>query len=784
MSGTGTFAQTGGTNTVAGNLNLSYNVSSRGSYALSGNAVLSASGEYIGYYTPSSALFQQTGGSNSTSYLSIASGGKYFLGGGTMQLAAGGGFVNSGTLDCGNANGVLDIVGSSIFDLSQGTLQNTGSAFLNLGPNSLLIVPTGMNPATAFGQYSDSNTALLYTRGTPLTVSSGQAFSGAGTIHDRVTCQGSITATAGPINLSAGMILSGTGAVNLGSGTLTSKDSTSGIAGGSLVAGSQYLATTGTGIFTQSDGSSSISYLSIGSGGRYLLTGGTLQFPATGVLANSGTLDGGNSPGNLVFAGSSIVDLSQGSVVHAGSTSLNVGPNSLLIVPASMNPTTAFGSYLNAGLIYTRGTTLTVPAGQGFSGNGTISDPVVCQGTINAIGGSIAFASGLTVSGNGSINFGSQSLTTDNISSGLSGGSISAGNQFVGYSGLGSFTQSGGTNVTSGGTASLFVGYMSGSRGIYNLSGNSLLMLTQVWVGYQSGSGGTCNLSGNGFLISTAEYLGTSGESVFTQTGGTNSVASYLDLSDYSGSSGTYNLNGGLLKVGNLMAGSGTAQFNFSGGTLQTLSSFTTSLPISLAASGGIGTIDTCGNAVTFSGQFSGPGGLAKAGSGTLFLSSSNSYSGGIAINAGTVNFVAGALGTETITMGGGTLQWASGNTQDVSRNLATIGAGAIANLDTNGNNVTFAYGLSGSGSLTKKGNGNLTFASGNTYSGTTTINSGSLYSPISQRDQKRGGEQQRRRLGFCKRGQCVQFSKPLRLRRFRFDQFERQSRGAEHRLR
>ena len=47
-----------------------------------------------------------------------------------------------------------------------------------------------------------------------------------------------------------------------------------------------------------------------------------------------------------------------------------------------------------------------------------------------------------------------------------------------------------------------------------------------------------------------------------------------------------------------------------------------------------------------------------------------------------------------------------NGNTQDISAGLAAIPSGQTANFDTNGNNVTFAAGVSGSGGLNKLGAG------------------------------------------------------------------------------
>lgn len=87
---------------------------------------------------------------------------------------------------------------------------------------------------------------------------------------------------------------------------------------------------------------------------------------------------------------------------------------------------------------------------------------------------------------------------------------------------------------------------------------------------------------------------------------------------------------------------------------------------------------------------------------------------------------MAGGLGTGTVTLNGGGLQWATGNTTDISAQLASIGT-AGATFDTNGNNVGFASALSGSGSVTKAGAGTLTLGAASTYVGPTTVSGGTL---------------------------------------------------------
>lgn len=120
-------------------------------------------------------------------------------------------------------------------------------------------------------------------------------------------------------------------------------------------------------------------------------------------------------------------------------------------------------------------------------------------------------------------------------------------------------------------------------------------------------------------------------------------------------------------------------------------------------------------------------GSVTKTGTGTLTLTGTNTYTGGTTISGGFINFNAlGNFGSGTITLDGGGLQWASGSTVDVSPQLAALGASG-GTLDTNGNNVSLATGLTGAGALTKIGKGTLTLAGASTYSGGTTISDGTL---------------------------------------------------------
>ncbi|SFG86832.1 autotransporter-associated beta strand repeat-containing protein [Methylobacterium gossipiicola] len=162
--------------------------------------------------------------------------------------------------------------------------------------------------------------------------------------------------------------------------------------------------------------------------------------------------------------------------------------------------------------------------------------------------------------------------------------------------------------------------------------------------------------------------------------------------------------------------------------------------------------VDGASTFATVSAPVAGSHGLEKIGAGTLVLSGANTYTGDTAITAGTLALApaadatyagvisgagafekagAGTLiltGANTVTGGttvtAGTLQVGDGGT------IGSI-TGDIVNKATltfkRSDAVTFAGAISGSGSLEQGGGGTLTLTGANTYTGATTVRSGTL---------------------------------------------------------
>jgi len=346
----------------------------------------------------------------------------------------------------------------------------------------------------------------------------------------------------------------------------------------------------------------------------------------------------------------------------------------------------------------------------------------------------------------GWINPGTSSVGTGVMN--LSGGTFeSRAATFIGLEGAtGTINISGGTyNATGNSWGSFRIADYGTGTGTINLSGTGVVnasLYTAVG-GWGNGtlniSGGTWNQASGGIVVGDAADLAWTGRGDVNQSGGTVN-ADYILLQK-----GTYNLNGGILSaygVADTRAET-TGIFNFNGGTLRARDNnadFIQGDTVEIKSAGG--TVDSAGKEVWILKGMTGAGGLTKTGSGTLVLYAANSYSAGTTLNEGVLrldNASAAGSGVITQSNASSTLQInTSGTVANAMSlfNLATLTNATLSgNKTINGTTYSVAAGsistdsgiLSGSGALTKAGNGTLVLTRSNTYSGGTTVSAGTL---------------------------------------------------------
>ncbi|WP_231740094.1 Ig-like domain-containing protein [Ectopseudomonas composti] len=427
-------------------------------------------------------------------------------------------------------------------------------------------------------------------------------------------------------------------------------------------------------------------------GGTITLAGGTTQTFTNGsgdtasivsVVAGSGALTKAGA-GNLTLAGSGNT--------FSGATSISAG-------------------------------TLTVSGG----------DAIASTSSVNvSAGATLALAGNETVgnlSGAGSINLGSSSLTTNQTADTTFSGNIS-GTGGLNLNQIGSATYSttlSGTNTYTGSTMLLNYGWlklngdasMSDSSAV-RVNGNSVLTLqSDQTIGSLASNSATASIQlGSYTLTSGGDNTSTSVSGVVSGTGSLVKQGSgTLTLSGSNTYGGTTSVSAGTLSIaGDSNLGSGAV--NLAGGSVLDVSGPTTiDNAIVLTGNSSIGN----SNAVTLSGAISGAYDLSKTGAGTLTLSGNNSY-GATFVNAGTLSIANdGNLGSGAVNLAAGTTLALTGAT-NVDNSIVLGGDASISAAA----NATLSGVISGAFTLTKAGANTLTLTGSNTY-GATTVNAGTL---------------------------------------------------------
>ena len=417
-----------------------------------------------------------------------------------------------------------------------------------------------------------------------------------------------------------------------------------------------------------------------------------------------------------------------------------------------------------------------------FSGNFSYSAGAICKigtgiqtlsGTnsattnwIMASGGTLTLATGYTQTTNAPLYIGSYDDTTynDNLPSGtigtmrFNGGTFTTSNANAVYVGSATVSdhpgvlQMDGGTITASGNGVFLLGNTNNSYGTLNQTGGTISMGSGTVYANNNGSTTACaaNMSGGTFSTTNFWYNGTRGV-MNTAISGTAQVTVGTFSFGYPGlaGSGSLSITGGTLTSTNgLVYSSGTNTASLNGGTIQAASNsfvWANSSNVTVTIGSSNITFDSQAFTVSTAQILGGTGGPTKIGSGIWTLSGANTYSGPTTVNIGTFKAGVATVGTTSPTSGAfgknsttsitGTLD-INGLTQTLgsitgSGTITSSSAGSIT-LYIGGDNTSPTFsGIiqngSGTVALNKFGTGAQTLSGNNTYTGITTISSGSI---------------------------------------------------------
>ncbi len=434
--------------------------------------------------------------------------------------------------------------------------------------------------------------------------------------------------------------------------------------------------------------------------GNNTLSGTITSSGDTRIVANAGTLTlSGNLTGantNTTFAGAGSITANQ---ITTGSGAVTIDNTALTYAGGNAN------TYTSTTTLNTGSLTLNKTAGVDGIGIGglTVNAGAVTLQQNNQIND----AATVTLNNSSTLNLNGKSERVAKLNSASTNATVAlgSGNITVGAAGVNNSTFAGqitggagsAFNVNGGGTVYLsgnntgFAGTTNVTAGSLNISGyNAVLGSGAVNVA----SGGNLQVQG-GLNLSNALTLngvGTAANGALENYSGNNTISGPVTL----GSASRINSAAGVLTVSGNLTGSG--QGLTVGGAANT------------AITGIIGT---------------GSGSLTKDGGGTLTLSGANTYTGATTVSQGTLiarnNTALGTIAGGTTVASGATLQLEN-NISVGMESLSLVGTGRLRNAS--GTN-TYGGVIQGAGNVQVDG-GRLTLTKTNTYTGDTTVATGS----------------------------------------------------------
>jgi fibronectin-binding autotransporter adhesin len=407
---------------------------------------------------------------------------------------------------------------------------------------------------------------------------------------------------------------------------------------------------------------------------------------ATGGMATVINHDGGSITGGVI----GLWLHTGGSVINTGSASSISGINYAIVTDGSPSSVinqdgASIHSSLTDGVLMIQGGTLTNDTAANISGNvgvrmsqvGTVTNEggASINGTTNSNGTGIGV---VLMAGGTVINQGDSSI------SGTSTGVSFQGNSTL-FNAAGSSISGPDASVQAFGTGTANLTNAGALNGNVVLDGNSVNTVTLLSGSTLNGSldigsntGSLLTLDGTGTqLYSTAVTGNTSFSGTLTKQG----AGSWIIDQDLAPTNTV--ISAGTLQIGN-------------GGTNGSLAGDVTDNTALVTNLSGAGTL---------AGAISGRGSLTQSGTGVMTLTGDNTYTGGTAIHAGTLQ------------LGNG------GTTGSVIGNVTDNGTLAFDRSDA----VSFDGVISGSGALAQNGSGTLTLTSTNTYTGGTKLAGGTL---------------------------------------------------------
>jgi fibronectin-binding autotransporter adhesin len=619
-----------------------------------------------------------------------------------------------------SGSGALNInADTSVLSLTGTNNTYTGLATVNVGTVNVYNNQSAANGGWAIGPASASTTTVNFQAGSTVAISSSAGL--------QVGNNAAANTATQTLNLYGTLNNSGTALLGRTSVTTIQSSGTWNQSGGLTVegvGGYSAQATVAAGGLLNYVGASPIAVTgaAANSGNATLTIAGTLATPQGFQTVTTPT------------SGNGIVQMQGGGVLQ-----LTGNVSDLTTIGSGATAKPLFQLLAGGGVVNTNG--YSAGLSQNITGAGGLTK--TGNGTLN-LSGANTFT-GITLVSGGVLTLGSSAaLAGSTLDTGGPGSLNGAGNTVLtlgGLQGVGNFvmTNTAGTamplTVGGNGSNTQFWGNLSdaGLGVAFTKVGAGTLLLA----GSNSYSGGT-NINAGTLIFANSAALPAAG-SVAVANGATVGAGWAIGQSFLSGIaaaslSNTFTVALGVSDANNLDFSSAT------GGSLAaaSLGAYANSTYSgSLTPSGATYRLGGGGATLTFNSMLSGGNSLVVNGPGTVVLNSglANTYTGGTTITGGLLNINSDtALGTApsvpatnlTFT-GNATLQaGAAGIALSASRGIALTNS-AVATFDTNGYGLSVGGAISGAGSLAKIGGGILTLANTETYSGSTTINSGEL---------------------------------------------------------